>query len=226
MRLALFDLDNTLLAGDSDFEWAQFLIEQGVLDREVYEARNQTFYDQYKAGTLDIHEFLAFQLKPLSRHPRRQLDAWHREFMERRIRPLMSPAAQALVDRHRGEGHVCAIITATNRFITGPIAAAFGVEHLIATEAEERDGEFTGRPDGVPCFRAGKVTRLEQWLADRGTRLADLDDSWFYSDSLNDLPLLEAVRHPVAVDPDPTLAAAAAARGWPVVRLHAHADAR
>mgnify|MGYP005852138239 CR=1 FL=1 len=224
MRLALFDLDNTLLAGDSDFEWAQFLIEQGVLDREVYEARNQTFYDQYKAGTLDIHEFLAFQLKPLSRHPRRQLDAWHREFMQRRIRPLMTPAAQALVDRHRDDGHVCAIITATNRFITGPIAAAFGVEHLIATEPEERAGEFTGRPDGVPCFRAGKVTRLEEWLGRRGTRLADLDDSWFYSDSLNDLPLLEAVRHPVAVDPDPTLAAAAAARGWPVVRLHAHAD--
>lgn len=220
MRLALFDLDNTLLAGDSDFEWAQFLIEQGVLDREVYEARNQAFYDQYKAGTLDIHEFLAFQLKPLSRHPRRQLDDWHARFMAQKIRPLMTPAAQALVERHRREGHLCAIVTATNRFVTGPIAAAFGVEHLIATEPEERDGEFTGRPAGVPCFRAGKVTRLEQWLAQRGTRLAEVGESWFYSDSHNDLPLLQAVTHPVAVDPDPQLAAAAAARGWPVMHLH------
>ncbi|HSO08347.1 MAG TPA: HAD family hydrolase [Pelomicrobium sp.] len=226
MRLALFDLDNTLLAGDSDFEWAQFLIEQGVLDREVYEARNQAFYDQYKAGTLDIHEFLAFQLKPLSRHPRRQLDDWHAQFMAQKIRPLMTPAAQALVDRHRREGHVCAIVTATNRFVTGPIAAAFGVEHLIATEPEERDGEFTGRSRGVPCFRAGKVTRLEEWLAARATRLAEVAESWFYSDSHNDLPLLEAVNHPVVVDPDPQLAAVAAARGWPVMRLHGDAAHR
>ncbi|MFZ5555725.1 MAG: HAD family hydrolase [Pseudomonadota bacterium] len=223
MRLALFDLDNTLLAGDSDFEWAQFLIEQGVLDREVYEARNQAFFDQYKAGTLDIHEFLDFQLKPLSRHPRCQLDAWHAQFMERKIRPLMLPAAQALVARHREDGHVCAIITATNRFVTGPIAAAFGVEHLIATEAEERGGEFTGRSAGTPCFREGKVTRLHEWLAGRGVRLADVQESWFYSDSHNDLPLLETVRYPVAVDPDATLGALAAARGWPVLHLRAGA---
>jgi HAD superfamily hydrolase (TIGR01490 family) len=217
VRLALFDLDNTLISGDSDFEWAQFLIEQGALDREIHEARNHAFYDQYKAGTLDIHEFLEFQLKPLSRHPRRQLDAWHAQFMDQKIRPLISAAARALVDQHRNAGHVCVIITATNRFVTGPIAAAFGVEHLIATEPEERDGEFTGRSAGIPCFREGKVARLAQWLESRGARLADVQESWFYSDSLNDLPLLETVTHPVAVDPDPTLAAAAAARGWPVL---------
>jgi HAD superfamily hydrolase (TIGR01490 family) len=217
MRLALFDLDNTLLAGDSDFEWAQYLIERGVLDREVYEARNQDFYDQYKAGTLDIHEFLDFQLKPLSRHPRAQLDAWHQDFMASRIVPIVAAGTPALLERHRDDTRV--IITATNRFVTAPIAAHLGVPHLIATEPEETDGEFTGRPAGTPSFRAGKVTRLEQWLAARGKTWADVEESWFYSDSLNDLPLLERVHHPVAVDPDPTLRAHAERAGWPVLSL-------
>jgi HAD superfamily hydrolase (TIGR01490 family) len=216
-RLVLFDLDNTLLSGDSDFEWAQFLIEQGVLDREVYEARNQRFYDQYKAGTLDIHAFLDFQLKPLSRHSRRVLDAWHREFMARKIRPIIRARALALVERHRGD--VCAVITATNSFVTAPIAREFGVENLIATEPEERNGEFTGTVAGVPCFREGKVKRLESWLEERGETLGSYAESWFYSDSLNDLPLLERVTHPVAVDPDEALRAHAARRGWPVISL-------
>ncbi len=216
-RLVLFDLDNTLLAGDSDFEWAQFLIEQGVLDREVYEARNQQFYDQYKAGTLDIHAFLDFQLKPLSRHPRGRLDAWHRDFMERRIRPLVRAKARELVDAHRGD--LRAVITATNSFVTAPIVREFGVDNLIATEPEERDGGFTGGVSGVPCFREGKVTRLEAWLAGRGTGLASFAESWFYSDSLNDLPLLERVTHPVAVDPDPTLREHAKQRGWKIISL-------
>jgi HAD superfamily hydrolase (TIGR01490 family) len=216
-RLALFDLDNTLLAGDSDFEWAQFLIEQGVLDREVYEARNREFFDQYRAGTLDIHAFLDFQLKPLSRHPRAVLDAWHRDFMERKIRPMMRESARALVERHRGDLRV--VISATNTFVTGPIAREFGIEELIATEPEERGGEFTGGVAGIPCFREGKVRRLEEWLARRGRTLASFAESWFYSDSHNDLPLLGRVTHPVAVDPDAALRAHAASRRWPVISL-------
>lgn len=216
-RLVLFDLDNTLLAGDSDFEWAQFLIEQGVLDREVYEARNQQFYDQYKAGKLDIHEFLDFQLKPLSRHPRAQLDAWHGEFMDRKIRPLIRDKARELVRGHRGD--LCAVITATNSFVTAPIAREFGIPHLIATEPEQNDGGFTGGVSGTPCFREGKITRLEAWLAARGTPLASFSESWFYSDSLNDLPLLGCVTHPVAVDPDPTLREHAGRHGWKIISL-------
>ena len=216
-RLVLFDLDNTLLAGDSDFEWAQFLIEQGVLDREVYEARNQEFYDQYRAGTLDIHEFLDFQLKPLSRHPRRVLDEWHRRFMSARMLPLIRPSARALVAKHRNDVRV--IITATNSFVTAPIAREFGVEHLIATEPETRDGGFTGCVTGIPCFREGKVSRLEAWLGQRGESFASFDASWFYSDSFNDLPLLERVTHPVAVDADPKLAELARRRGWRTLTL-------
>jgi HAD superfamily hydrolase (TIGR01490 family) len=217
-RLALFDLDNTLLAGDSDFEWAQFLIEQGVLDREVYEARNQAFYDQYRDGTLDIHEFLDFQLKPLSRHPRSQLDLWHREFMQRKVRPLVREKARALLARHRDDLRV--IITATNSFVTAPIAREFGIAELIATEPEQRNGEFSGAVTGIPCFREGKVARLDQWLAGRKTPLASFSESWFYSDSLNDLPLLERVSNPVAVDPDDTLRRHAADRGWPIISLN------
>ena len=217
MNLALFDLDNTLLSGDSDFEWAQFLIEQGVLDREVYEARNQRFYDQYKAGTLDIYEFLDFQLKPLSRHPRAVLDAWHREFMARKIKPLIRDSARALVERHREDMRV--VITATNSFVTAPIAREFGIGNLIATEPEQRDGEFTGNTVEVPCFREGKITRLESWLAQQSMTMDSFDESWFYSDSLNDLPLLARVTHPVAVDPDVTLRAHAEKLGWPIISL-------
>lgn len=217
MKLALFDLDNTLLAGDSDFEWAQFLIEKGVLDREVYEARNQQFYDRYKAGTLDIHEFLDFQLKPLARHPRALLDAWHQEFMTAKILPIIRDSARALVDRHRGD--LRAIVTATNSFVTAPIARAFGLEHLIATEPEHRDGEFTGKVSDTPCFREGKIERVNSWLQQQGRTLASFEESWFYSDSLNDLPLLSIVTHPVAVDPDDTLRAHAERLGWPVFSL-------
>jgi len=216
-RLVLFDLDNTLLAGDSDFEWAQFLIEQGVVDREVYEAHNLNFLREYQAGTLDIHSFLDFQLKPLSRHPRTQLADWHREFMKQKIRPLIRSTARALVERHRGDLRV--VITATNSFVTEPIAREFGIAELIATDPEEQDGEFTGKVRGTPCFREGKVTRLEGWLAQRGGALADYSESWFYSDSHNDLPLLERVSHPVAVDPDAQLRARAERGGWPIISL-------
>ncbi|PIV71367.1 MAG: HAD-IB family hydrolase [Rhodocyclales bacterium CG17_big_fil_post_rev_8_21_14_2_50_68_7] len=219
MDLALFDLDNTLLAGDSDFEWAQFLIERGVLDRELYEARNAEFLDQYRRGVLDIHAFLDFQLKPLSRHSRRQLDDWHRAFMRSRILPIINEAGRALVRRHLEEGALAAIVTATNSFVTAPICAHFGVSHLIATEPESIAGRFTGRVAGLPSFREGKVTRVEQWLAGRGRKWSDFDRSFFYSDSLNDLALLARVSRPVAVDPDETLAAHAKARGWPILSL-------
>lgn len=219
MNLALFDLDNTLLSGDSDFEWAQFLITQGVLDREAYAARNLEFYEQYKAGTLDIHVFLDFQLKPLSRHSRVQLDAWHAQFMQTRILPMIGDPARALVNRHRAEGDTLAIITATNRFVTAPIAREFGITHLIATEAEQVDGEFTGKALDIPCFREGKVKRLEGWLAAHGASWQTIRRSWFYSDSHNDLFLLERVTDPVAVDPDPQLMQTAQARGWPIMSL-------
>jgi len=219
VNLALFDLDNTLLTGDSDFEWAQFLIEQGVIDRELYEAKNQHFYEQYKAGTLDIHEFLDFQLMPLSRHARRVLDGWHEEFMRNKVRGMMGQPAQELVDHHRSAGDVCVIITATNSFVTRPIARAFGVEHLIATEPEQINGEFTGRVAGIPSFREGKITRLESWMDERGWRWESFGDTTFYSDSLNDLPLLGKVKNPVAVDPDATLRAHAEQHGWHIISL-------
>ncbi len=219
MKLVLFDLDNTLLAGDSDYEWGQFLIHKGVVDGAHYEAKNQAFYEDYKAGRLDIYAFLAFALHPLATHTRAQLDAWHAEYMATRIRPMIPQAARDLVDRHLNDADLVAIITATNSFVTGPIAKEFGISHLIATDPEEKDGRFTGEVAGTPCFREGKVVRLERFLEAHGTRLDCLDDSRFYSDSHNDLPLLEKVNHPVAVDPDPTLRARAMEKGWPVISL-------
>jgi HAD superfamily hydrolase (TIGR01490 family) len=217
LRLALFDLDNTLLSGDSDFEWAQFLIEKDVLDREVYEASNHHFFEAYKAGTLDIHAFLDFQLKPLSRHKRAELDAWHVEFMARKIRPLITQKARDLVTSHRDDARV--VVTATNSFVTWPIAREFGIENLIATEPEEVNGEFTGRVKGEPAFRDGKVKRLHGWLSEHGIDWNAFAETWFYSDSLNDLPLLSVVSHPIAVDPDETLKEHALASGWPVISL-------
>ena len=217
MNLALFDLDNTLLSGDSDFEWAQFLIGKGVLDREVHEARNVEFFEQYKAGTLDIHAFLDFQLAPLSRHSRAELDAWHREFLSTRIRPLITAAARELVAKHAAKGDLLAIVTATNSFVTGPIAQEFNVPHLIATIPAQENGRFTGQPRGTPSFREGKIVRVDAWLESLGLWLGSFEQSWFYSDSLNDLPLLEKVTHPVAVDADPTLTQVAAKRGWPQI---------
>ncbi len=219
MDLALFDLDNTLLAGDSDFEWAQYLISRGVLDREVYEARNLEFFEQYKAGTLDIHAFLDFQLKPLSRHPRSELDAWHADFMASRILPIVTEKGRRLVRRHLDEGALAAIVTATNSFVTAPIAREFGIAHLVATEPEQQAGEFSGSVKGLPCFREGKIARVKAWLAGLGHTLQDFERSWFYSDSLNDLPLLGRVTDPVAVDPDDTLAQHARQLGWPIISL-------
>ena len=219
MRLALFDLDNTLLAGDSDYEWGQFMCDRGVVDRAEYEAQNRAFYEQYKRGTLDIHEYLGFALRPLADHTPEELERWHGDFMRVRIRPMILPAARALVRRHLEARELCAIITSTNSFVTAPIAREFGIEHLIATEPERRNGRFTGGVAGTPCFRAGKLVRLDEWLAGLGRRLADFEASACYSDSHNDLALLERVTRPVAVDPDETLAREAARRGWERISL-------
>ncbi len=219
MNLALFDLDNTLLNGDSDFEWSQFLIRIGVLDRELFEAKNLAFYEHYKAGTLDIQEFLDFQLKPLSRHARKTLDEWHRRFMREQALGMITQSARNLVNRHRAAGDVCVIITATNSFVTAPIAREFAVEHLIATEPEHRNGEFTGAVSDVPCFREGKITRLESWMMQHGWNWSSFADTTFYSDSLNDLPLLAKVKNPIAVNPDDTLRHHAEQHGWPVMSL-------
>ncbi|NMF91129.1 HAD family hydrolase [Aromatoleum petrolei] len=219
MDLVLFDLDNTLLAGDSDFEWAQFLIAKGVLDREVQEARNVRFYEQYKAGTLDIFEFLDFQLAPLARHPREQLDAWHREFMATSIAPMITDKARTLVRQHIDSGAMVAVVTATNSFVTGPIVREFGIPHLVATIPAQENGAFTGKPRGMPAFKAGKIERVDAWLESLGLYTGSFARSWFYSDSHNDLPLMSRVTDPVAVDPDDTLRAHAQTAGWPVISL-------
>jgi HAD superfamily hydrolase (TIGR01490 family) len=215
-KLALFDLDHTLLDGDSDVSWAQFLIEEGVLHPEEFHAKNVWFAERYKDGTLDIHEFLDFQLAPLAAHPRAQLEAWHATYMQRKIRPIIHAGAADLIARH--DGALTALVTATNRFITAPIARELGIANLVATDIEEVDGAFTGKPRGTPSFREGKIACVNEWLAGLGRKLEDYE-SWFYSDSLNDLPLLERVTHPVAVDPDATLRAVSTERGWPIISL-------
>lgn len=216
-RLTLFDLDNTLLAGDSDYGWAQFLIELGVLDAASYERRNAVFFADYKAGRLDIHAFLDFQLRPLAEHDPATLFAWRERFLDQKIRPMLLPAARKVVSQRLAAGDLVAVVTATNSFVTRPIAAMYGIEELVATEPEIIDGRFTGRVTGEPCFQAGKVRCVADWLQVRHRQLGDFSQSWFYSDSHNDLPLLGAVTHPVAVDADATLAAHARERGWPTV---------
>ena len=219
MNLALFDLDNTLIATDSDYEWGQFLIAKGVVERAQYEARNDAFFADYKAGTLDINAYLKFALEPLALHTRAELDAWHADFMQAVIRPAIGPAARALVRQHLDAGDLCCCVTATNSFVTTPIAREFGIPHLIASDAEELNGRFTGQPVGIPSFQAGKIKRVDLWLAAMGKTMQSFPQSYFYSDSRNDIPLLERVSVPVAVDPDDTLKATASTRGWRIMTL-------
>lgn len=216
MGLTIFDLDNTLLGGDSDYLWGQFLTERGIVDGIDHERENQQFYADYLAGTLDIYAFLAFQLRPLAEHGMASLHAWRAEFLREKIQPILLPKARELVEDHRARGDTLLIITATNRFITAPIVEQFGVENLLATEPEIENGRYTGGVVDTPCYREGKVTRLHKWLAERGESLSE---SSFYSDSHNDLPLLSLVTHPVAVDPDETLARHARASSWPIISL-------
>lgn len=216
MSLAIFDLDHTLLRGDSDHAWGAFLVDRGLVDKDFYQRENERYYAQYKAGTLNIVEFLAFALAPISRIDRATLDAWHTEFMRIKILPMITPPARALVEQHRARGDTLLIITATNRFVTGPIAREFGIEHLLATDPETLNGCFTGRIVGTPCYRDGKVTRLREWMTRHGQTL---DDSWFYSDSHNDLPLLEVVTNPVAVNPDDVLRNVATQKHWTIITL-------
>jgi HAD superfamily hydrolase (TIGR01490 family) len=214
--LAIFDLDETLLAGDSDYLWGKFLVDEGVVGREHYESENERFFRQYKEGCLDIREWLAFQLRPLAENEPAKLHQLRDRFLRELIEPIILPAARELVESHRARGHELLIITATNSFITRPIADMLGITELLASEVERVDGRYTGEIIGIPSFREGKVQRLRDWLKAGGR---DLTESWFYSDSHNDLPLLELVTHPVAVDPDPTLARIAKDRGWPIVSL-------
>lgn len=216
MSLAIFDLDNTLIGGDSDYLWGQFLVDKGLVDAQVYEKENQRFYEEYKSGKLDIFEFLRFSLKPLSQYPRDELLALRDEFMESRIEALMLPKAFELIRQHQDEGDVLLIITATNKFVTEPIANRLGVRNLLATEPELVGGQYTGELSGIPCFRDGKVKNLDNWLSSKGL---DLDGSYFYSDSHNDLPLLERVTFPVAVDADAVLTRHAKDKGWPLISL-------
>lgn len=213
MALALFDLDNTLLADDSDFLWGCFLVEKDLVDKATYDEANKHFYDDYKKGTLDIFEFLTFSLKPLTQYPTEQLSELHKEFMQKHIAPVMTEKGMAQIQQHRDRGDITVIITATNRFVTGPIAEAFQVDDLIATDPEIIDGRYTGKVAGTPCFQEGKITRLKQWLENTSH---DLENSTFYSDSHNDLSLLEIVTTPIAVDPDDELKATAMAKNWKI----------
>ncbi|GGN33475.1 MULTISPECIES: HAD family hydrolase [Marinomonas] len=216
MTLAIFDLDGTLLNGDSDYTWGQFLVEKGLVDTQVYKEANDKFFKQYQSGTLDIFEYLAFSLAPLTQFSKAELTALHQTFMQEKIQPMMQKKASELLKHHKDQGHFLLMITATNQFVTGPIGEALGMDHIIAPVPEIVNDQYTGRVVGIPSFQAGKVTRLNDWLAETGH---SMEGSYFYSDSRNDLPLLELVTHPVAVDADETLTNIAQERGWQHISL-------
>jgi HAD superfamily hydrolase (TIGR01490 family) len=220
MNLALFDLDHTLLPIDSDYEWGQFLCRIGAVDAQAFAARNQAFFEQYQAGTLDPVEYLEFSLGTLAGFPRAKLDEMHAQFMREVIAPAIRPTARALLQQHLDAGDLVAIVTATNHFVTAPIAKALGVDHLIAAMPETtEDGVITGKLLGTPTQGAGKVTHTKAWLEKLGKRLEDFESSHFYSDSHNDIPLMSVVTHPVACNPNATLTSHAAAQGWPTIHL-------
>lgn len=216
MSLAIFDLDNTLIADDSDFLWGQFLVDRGIVDKDYYEEANAKFYQDYQQGKLDIIEFLDFSLKPLAMHDAQQLYLWRDEFVETVIKPITLAAAHKLVEQHRAAGDTLLVVTATNRFVTEPIVKLYGIDNLLATTPEFINGQYTGNFIGTPCFQEGKVKQLQDWLAGSTESLAG---SCFYSDSHNDLPLLKLVDKPIAVDPDQQLRLAAEQAGWPIISL-------
>jgi len=216
LSLAIFDLDNTLIAGDSDHSWGEFLVEKSLVDGNEFKRANDQFYLDYKNGVLDIVKYSAFALQPLTQHPLQELFSLRKEFIANKIQPLMLEKAAALITSHREKGDTLLIITATNRFVTEPIASALNIENLLATEPEMINQRYTGNIVGVPCFQHGKVVRLQKWLQENA---ADLENSYFYSDSINDLPLLEQVTYPIAVDPDQRLTQEAKNRGWQIISL-------
>jgi HAD superfamily hydrolase (TIGR01490 family) len=222
MNLALFDLDKTLIPIDSDHGWGEFLVRTGIVDSQEFEAANNRFYAEYTAGTLDIEEYLRFALKPLALKPVKETAAWHAEFMRTVIKPVILPAALSLVKKHQNNGDLCAIVTATNSFVTTPIAAAFGIDHLIACTCDTLpDGRLTGTSTGIPSFGEGKIARVDSWLSGMNLVFNDFEKTWFYSDSRNDLPLLRKVSHPVATNPDSVLQAEAIAKNWQTLELFA-----
>jgi HAD superfamily hydrolase (TIGR01490 family) len=216
LGLAIFDLDNTLIAGDSDYLWGRYLIEHGHVDETYYESENLRFYDEYKAGTLDIFEFLRFSLKPLSEHSMNELLQWRSDFFTEKIQPVMLEKAHTLIDKHRKQGNTILVITATNSFVTLPVIQAYGIDHFLATDPECIDNQFTGNVSGTPTFQHGKVIRYQQWLQENNL---SFNKTWFYSDSHNDLPLLEVVDHPIAVDADPELKQVALMKNWQQISL-------
>lgn len=223
MNLALFDLDNTLLHGDSDHAWGEFLVAEGIVDAAEFRRKNDEYYAHYQAGSLDIQNYLRFALAPIKGKTDHELSAWRQRFMQTRIETMIHAATWPLLRQHQANGDLSVIITATNAFVTEPIAQRLGIENLIACHAEKIEGRYTGRSVDVPSFKEGKVVRINSWLAERGKTLVDFDKSYFYSDSLNDLPLLKMVTNPVAVDPDETLRAHALAHDWPIISLRAEA---
>ncbi len=216
MSLAIFDLDNTLLRGDSDHGWGEFLVERGIVAGDTFKQANDQFYEDYVNGTLDIEAYVAFALSPVIDMSPAERDALHKEFMAEKIEPMILSKAEALIAEHKQNDDTLIIITATNSFITAPIATRLGIEHLLATDPEMIDGQFSGKIDGTPCFQGGKVTRLNEWLKGRQE---NVEDAYFYSDSANDIPLLSEVSKPVAVDPDDKLRAHADTQGWPIISL-------
>ncbi|MEX1032157.1 MAG: HAD family hydrolase [Cellvibrionaceae bacterium] len=216
MSLVLFDLDNTLIAGDSDHLWGQFLVEQAFVDVTAYRRQNDEFYRDYQRGELDIAAYLRFALAPLRQFSLERLAELHQRFLQEKIEPLRLPQAEALISKHKNSGDMLAIITSTNRFVSEPIARLLGIDHLLATELEITAGRYTGNIVGVPCYKSGKITHLRHWLE---TQQQDMRGSYFYSDSINDLPLLEKVDNPVAVDPDSGLEKHARREGWPILHL-------
>ena len=216
MSLAIFDLDNTLIADDSDYLWGQFLVDQGVVDKDNYEKANAKFYDDYKQGTLDIVEFLRFSLRPLADNKPEQLFQWRTQFIQEIITPILLQPARQLIAKHRERGDTLIVITATNRFVTEPIVELYGIKNLLATTPEFANGKYTGGFNGIPCFQEGKVKLLKEWLT---SSTETLKGSWFYSDSHNDFPLLKLVDNPVAVDPDDKLNKFARAAEWPIISL-------
>lgn len=220
MKLALFDLDGTLLPTDSDHAFGEFMVTLGWVEGEAWRQRNDAFFAQYQAGTLNLAEYVAFTTSAWRDRPMAEAEAARQRFMREVIDPVLRDTARRLVNRHLEAGDLVAVVTATNEFVTRPIAQAFGVPHLLAVDLErDAQGRATGRIEGIPTFREGKVTRVEAWLAGQGHGWDDFEDVLFYSDSTNDLPLLEKVRSPVATNPTPALASIAQERGWPILNL-------